>query len=295
MKKIPAVLFFGLLACICLVFSTCQKELSIETNVSLAAQGTLRDTTTGECMPDSVVGTYYDGVEPGRDTAFVLVNVTVTNAGTYNIYTNTVNGYYFSDSGFFTTPGINTIKLKPVGTPIIPGTNTFNVTFDTSICSFTVNVEDSTGKGIGVIPNPNFSDTAWKFTSATGSFKGPIDSAFTNDTTISGIPLHIMTLLGTTLATGDTLVQISVGFTGGVITTGSFNTTATALFRFTDQVTGTVIYAADPTTGTVNTVINITSYDAATNIVTGTYSGTAQDSSGNPATISGGTFKAKVQ
>ncbi len=277
-----------------LIFAACQKEFSIETGASLAAAGTLKDTTTGNCMPDSVVGTFYDGVTPGRDTAYVLVNVNVTTAGTYSIYTDTQNGFYFSDSGYFSTTGLNTIKLKPIGTPIIPdSTTTFNITFDSSICSFTVNVKDSTGTGLGGgggVNNPNLSDTAWKFTGPVASYNGPVDTAYTVDS--AGV--RYLYILGQTQATGDSIFQAAVGFSGGVITPGSYNSTSSSLFRFTDNVSGTVIYSADPTVTGVSMVITIVSYDSSTGILTGTYSGTAKDSSGNVVNISSGTFTVKV-
>lgn len=290
MKRIPMAPLLGVLACICLILSACQKEYSIETNVSLAAQGTLKDTTNGECMPDSVVGTFYGGIEPGRDTAYVLVNVMVTNPGTYTIYTDTQDGFYFSDSGYFANAGLNVIKLKPVGTPIIPGTYPFNITFDTSICGFTVNVQDSTGTGLGGgTTNPNTSDSAWTFTGPVGSYNGPIDSAFTYDS--SGI--HYMVLLGSNKA-HDTAWQVGVAFTGGAITPGEYSSKSSSLFGFNNAVTGDTIYLAYPLTPTVETKITIVSYDTSTRIVTGTYSGTARDSGGNSVSITAGTFKAKV-
>lgn len=295
MKRLPVKIFLGLLAGFFLTLAACQKEMSIEVPVNLTAEGTLKDTTTGDCLRDSVAGTYYNGVEPGRDTAYILVDVNVTNAGSYSIYTNTNNGIYFSDSGYFSAKGLNTIKLKPVGTPILVGPFDYNITFDSTVCTVTINVKDSTGTGLGgggtVTPtDPNLSDSAWTFTGPAGSYNGPVDTAFESDS--AGV--HYLAIAGFTQATGDSAWQIGIAFTGGAITTGTFQSTASALFAFSDATNGNLIYSASPQTPTVNTVINITSYDATTKIITGNFSGTALDSGGKTVNISKGTFKARV-
>jgi hypothetical protein len=291
MKLKPALYLAGLFTCICLVITACQKEYSLELNQGLGAQGTLAKDSLGNCSADSVVGTYYDGIEPGRDTAYVNVSVNVTTPGSYSIYTNTQNGFYFSDSGYFSTTGTQTVTLRPIGVPIIPGPTDFVVTFDSSTCNFTVNVQDSTGTGLGGgITNPNKSDSAWKFTGPLGSYNGPIDTAFTKDS--AGV--RYLYILGATQATSDTAWQIGVGFTGGAITTGSYSSQSSSLFWFTNGLTGSNIYTADYTITTVNTTVTINSYDTSTGIVTGTYSGTALDGTGNVVSITNGSFTAKV-
>lgn len=272
-----------------ITITACQKDFSIETGASYAATGTLYD-SSGNCMTDSVVGTFYDGITPGRDTAYVLVKVNVVTAGTYNIVSNTQNGLYFSDSGYFSATGINTIKLKPVGTPIIPGTNSYTITFDSSTCYFSITTKDSTGTGLGggTTTNPNLSDTAWKFTGPSGSYQGPVDTAYTKDS----LGIHYLYIAGHN--TGDSILYMGVAFSGGAIATGSYSSSSSALFRFTDSG-GTTIYTADPTVSGVNTVITISSYNATTNIVTGTFTGTANNASGTAVNITQGSFTIKVQ
>ncbi|HVX48794.1 MAG TPA: hypothetical protein VHB48_01505 [Chitinophagaceae bacterium] len=292
MTRKPVIALLALAACICTLFAACQKEYSLEVNQNLAAEGTLLDTTTGECMKDSVVGTFYGGVEPGRDTAYILVNVTVTNPGTYSIFTNTQNGFYFSDSGYFSTTGLNVIKLKPVGVPIIPGATDFTVTFDSTVCGFTVYVQDSTGTGVGGggITDPNQSDTAWKFTGPSGTYHGSIDTAFTKTDSLGAFTLNIIGYN----ATSDSAWAVQVYFSGGQVATGSYSSTSSSAMGFIKASTGSVIYEADPTTTGANTIVNIVSWDAANSIVTGTFNGTAKDSSGNIVSITNGTFTAKV-
>ncbi len=279
-----------------ITITACQKDFSIETGASYAATGTLHD-SSGNCMTDSVVGTFYNGIAPNgtlaasADTAYVLVKVNVATAGTYNIVSNTQNGLYFSDSGYFSATGINTIKLKPVGTPIIPGTNSYTITFDSSTCYFSVTTKDSTGTGLGggtTPTSPNLSDTAWKFTGPSGSYQGPVDTAYTLDT----LGAHYLYIAGHN--TGDSVFYATIRFTGSVIATGTYNSSSSALFRFTDSG-GTTIYTADPTVSGVNTVITISSYNSTTNIVTGTFTGTANNASGTAVNITQGSFTIKVK
>jgi len=130
-------------------FFACQKEFSIEHGIlpGQQAKGTLRD-TSGNCLPDSVHGTWYNGVTPG-DSNYVEIKVNVDTIGTYVIYTDTQNGLSFRDSGAFTSTGLNTVLLKPTGTATGPDTTLFTVYFDTSICQFSLPVHDSTGTGLG--------------------------------------------------------------------------------------------------------------------------------------------------
>lgn len=127
-------------------FAACQKEFSIDDGLGQQAAGSLKD-TSGNCLPDSVYGTWYTGVTPG-DTNYVNVQVRVDSAGTYLVSTNTVNGLSFRDSGSFTSTGIQTVKLKPTGIPVAAQTSTFTVSFDSTSCSFSINVKDSTGTGL---------------------------------------------------------------------------------------------------------------------------------------------------
>src|SRR4051812_6084869 len=113
------VLFFLFAIGFGVIFNSCQKEFSLENPVSKAdAKGSLTD-SLGNCLYDSVHGTFYDGVAPGGDTAYVEVKVQVDSVGNYRIYTDFQNGFMFADSGFFNATGINTIKLKPIGTPLL--------------------------------------------------------------------------------------------------------------------------------------------------------------------------------
>ena len=287
MKKTPLVALI-LLAGFLFVMSSCQKELSIETNLPSAAQGSLQD-SLGNCLEDSVVGTYYGGITPGRDTAYVEVKVNVTTAGSYAIMSNTQNGIYFSDSGYFSTTGINTIKLKPVGTPIIPGgPYDFNISFDSTTCYFTLNVQDSTGTGLGgggTIPNGT-----WEFsTDSSGYFHGTQatatlkpDSVYWGtilDTSFKGGT--VLQIVGNT-AVGDTALVLYVLFPGNDIIPGTYytqivgtDTYAKGLFGFAIKNAPSSIYDAVQDSQSLSKVGITVTYDATTKIVSGTFSGVA--------------------
>src|ERR1700745_611013 len=110
--------------------NSCSKEYSFEQAVSVGnAVFSLKD-SLGNCLPDSVHGTFYNGVTPGPDTAYVEIQVNVDSPGNYRIYTDLQNGFMFADSGFFNVTGVATVRLKPIGTPILNIPTNFTVTFD---------------------------------------------------------------------------------------------------------------------------------------------------------------------
>src|SRR5207253_11465810 len=69
--------------------------------------------------------------------------------GSYNVYTDTVNGYSFKATGNTSTTGANTIRLKGTGTPGNAGTNNFTVRFDTTVCIVAITVLPGGGGGGG--------------------------------------------------------------------------------------------------------------------------------------------------
>ncbi len=131
-------LMYGLCCLLCVtVFFACQKELSLENGKPSA--GSLKNEITGECLPKTVAGIYIAGKNLG-DTNFVQVEVEVAQAGSYTIFTDTVNGYSFKGSGNFTTAGTTTVKLTGSGKPGTAGIDDFIVVFDTSFCFVSVAV-----------------------------------------------------------------------------------------------------------------------------------------------------------
>lgn len=131
MKRFLSV-FLGL----SVLMISCQKELSLE--AGQPAIGSLQN-SAGQCNPMSVEGNYIAAAAL-TDSNFIEVTVDVVVPGTYTIYTDTVNGYYFSGTGSFGTSGPSTVKLNGIGTPLSEGTDNFFVIFDSSFCSVSVNV-----------------------------------------------------------------------------------------------------------------------------------------------------------
>ena len=311
MKKIFS--FLVTICCIVTLVISCQKDFSVETGNMQVAAGSLWD-STGNCLPDTVIGTFYNGVTPGSDTAYVEIQVNVTQTGSYNITTTPPlqNGFEFADSGFFSNTGINIIRLKPIGTPILNTPTTFTVSFDSSICSFTVNVQDSTGTGLG-----GDQDTTghggdpdgggnWQFaTDSGGLFAGTFDTAvIIKDSTIWGSGGKMLYMGGFTNASTDSAITLIMYLPTGVITPGTYNNKSAppsnaSLFAFNYTTgNGDPIYEAIPSSSPTlgNVTITITSYNSTTHVVTGTFAGTAEDDAYDGKTIGilNGDFTATV-
>ena len=271
-----------------LSFFSCSKEYSSETGAFSTAKGSLHD-NFGSCYPSTVVGNYYTGVTL-KDSNYVELQVNVTSVGNYSIGTDTVNGFFFKDAGNFSSTGVKTIKLKGSGKPVFNQNSDFLVMFDSTICTFTVSVEDSTGTSGG---GSTGSDTAWHFSEGTKYFHGSIDTAFTFDTRVQGQSFKILQIQGSTAH--DSVLLIGFTILGGVITPGTYNTNTFALFRFLGSYNDNdTVYSANPLIPTVNTQIVVTSYNATTKIITGTFSGTAKDKNKNNITITAGKYEAKL-
>lgn len=270
-------------------FISCSKEYSLETGLSTKARGSLHD-DAGDCFTSSVKGNYFTGV-PVSNSSYIELQVNVTTPGSYKIASDTVNGFSFENSGVFSATGLQTIRLQAAGVPTQVQVSNFFISFDSTICLFSVNVQDSTGGTGGV----NYSDTAWSFTEGSKKFNGYIDTAFTFDTVFTGIPVRIMQIQGSTAYSGDSLFLVSVVFPLGSVTPGIYSTTTTASFRYLASYNiNDTIYSANPLTPTVNTIVNISSYNATTRIVVGTLSGTAKNRANGNVNITVGKFEAKL-
>lgn len=137
---------FAVLFAMTLAFVACQKETSVEKGgFNSPADGELID-SLGFCKNITVSGTYQVDT-PLNSSNYVTVNVNFTTAGKYKIYSDTVNGMWFLDSGFVVSAGQNAIKLKGKGTPILNKQSDFSVFFGNNMCTFSINSDGSVNGG----------------------------------------------------------------------------------------------------------------------------------------------------
>lgn len=143
--------------CTVLFILSCQKEFSIEgEGLKGTAQGSLTD-SSGNCKDADVRGEYVID-QPLGDSNYIVIKVNFTLQGKYKIYSDTVNGMWFIDSGFALTTGATTVKLKGNGKPILPNRADFVLTFNNSFCAFSV-ISSTTGGSGGGTSNDYFPTT----------------------------------------------------------------------------------------------------------------------------------------
>ena len=117
---------------------SCQKELKFDD--SGVAKSIFKKDLSGDCLPVVVNGIFrVDSVL--SKTQYVDVQVNTSVPGTYEVRSDTVNGFSFRSLGFAVF-GNNTIRLYPNGKPVAGGTYTFTVKFLglPSTCSFDITV-----------------------------------------------------------------------------------------------------------------------------------------------------------
>lgn len=215
-----------------ILMNSCQKELSLE-NGNNPSQGSLQDDGTGNCLPETVNGAYIAGTALAPDSNTIKVTVNVTQTGSYTIYSDTLNGYYFKATGVFTTLGATQVTLHGNGNPLSSGVNNFLVTYDSTACSIPVSVLPA-GSGPAVFT------LAGAGSSCTG--------AIVNGTYATGVALG-----------PNNTVTITIDVT----TVGTYNITTTfqgmtfsgsGAFTTTGIQTVTLNGSGTPTTAGVNTV-----------------------------------------
>lgn len=237
------------------------------------------------CSNSIVAGTYEEGT-PLNSSNTVSLYVDVTSTGNFSMSTTAVNGMTFVfPQGEFTKTGPQLVILQGLGTPDSAGTFTVPITAGGTSCSFNVTVNSFRPPGI---------DSAWQFSSGTNFYYGFIDSARKHDVPNLGTALSFY---GFSYSGKDTLFQVDILLPDKEIQTGTFNTdSANAdFYLFSPDTTIAPFYHADFTvTPPVNIEIKILSYDQATGIITGIFSGTAVNSSDQKVSVTGGKIYAKV-
>lgn len=228
MKK--QILFF--LAVGLVVVMGCSKETSFETG-GTPAEGSLQADGAGDCLPKTVNGVYEAAKALVGTDNTIVIQVDVQTTGSYDIRTDTVNGYSFRGTGIFSTTGINNVVLHGNGTPFAAGINNFIVSFDSTFCDIQVTVLPAGAGGPAVftlVGSPNCTGAT-----PAGSYA-------------VGIPLN---------ASNTVTIQVNVTTIGtyNISTTFQGMTFAkTGAFLTTGPNTVTLAGSGTPTTAGANTV-----------------------------------------
>ena len=230
------------------VFTTfllsCQKELAFDSNgVSI---GTFKKDAAGDCLPATVNGIFkVDSVL--TNALFVDVQVNASSPGTFDIRSDTVNGYYFSRAESVVL-GTNTIRLYPGGKPIAAGTNTFIVKYGTSTCTFTITVVGA-GGGIAIF--------------TLGGAPGVCSGATIAGTYTAGVPLtpaNTLTIQVNVTSLGTYGIVAASTSPGGFLFTGNGVFSTLGLQNVTLTGSGTPS-AAGTATFSVTNLISTCTYD----------------------------------
>lgn len=146
MKQTIIKIAFTLLGVVLLI--NCKKDNSVEGNgINVNSKGTLLD-SSGSCQSIVAKGNYiFESTL--TDSNFISVQVNIVTSGKYLISTDTINGFWFIDSGYVFNTGTQTIKVRGHGKPLLPVNTTFIVSYNNAYCFFVVPIFGATG---GTIP-----------------------------------------------------------------------------------------------------------------------------------------------
>ncbi|MDI3322112.1 hypothetical protein [Pinibacter soli] len=282
----------------------CGKSDSMEGKITITANQCIKkqvtftvaaakfELTATSCSSATFQGSYYTGVALTSANA-VTISVNVISPGTYTITTGKSNGISFSGSGTFTTTGVQQITLYGLGTPGNDAMANVPIEVGTSRCSLQIAVS---------APPPT--SGSWSFTEGGVTYSGTFGryNSFGDDL-VSG---KVMTLYGSA-STADTTFRINVHFNGSpsqpvpgnyVSEPNSFAINSTEVTMYTDLPPNAkyIYYEKCGTCALSNLKITVTisSYDAATKTVAGTFSGNGWNKKGDVVTISNGKFKATL-
>lgn len=152
----------SLLLATAVFFAACKKDHHGDGGTP-SARGSLQN-AEGSCLPGTLHGKWTVGLAPG-DSNFVDITVHVTQPGTYNIQSDSVNGVRFRDSGMFTATGDQVVHLRPAGYFDTAKLTSYNISFDNSACGFVVRVDTL----------PAIGPDTWRFTAKGKLYQGHAD------------------------------------------------------------------------------------------------------------------------
>jgi hypothetical protein len=243
---------------------------------------------SANCAGATVNGTYKAGT-PLTAANTIVLPVTVTTAGTYNITTTTVNGMTFTGSGSLTLVSTS-ITLTGSGTPATATTSNIPAP-GTAACNIPITVTAA-------------ATIDWSFKIGSTTYQGQSSLPDITYDVTSFPPFSLLDYFGNNV-TGDEVSFGLIDLAGGVSATEQYATTSTGTvnagyFYFIDAGNTLDLTAqpADPgpppTPAIGNMVFVVTSHNTSTKTIVGTFSGTAHDAVSNTTkTITQGTFTAK--
>lgn len=264
------------------IFISCSKEKSYENGNP--STGSLTDDGTGDCYPKTVNGTYVADTALKQDFNTMLVTLDVTKAGRYNIFSDTVNGYWFKGSGVFNDTGMHSVTLQGYGKPGTAGIDNFLIVYDSSACNVAVTVDTAGGSGGGGGGGSN----DWQFMAGSTTYQGTT----LIDTLVTLLPPYLnFTYEGISAANdqlGFQLVDASGAINNGETYSTVISAGNSAVFAFM-LGNGSDTYTTDATR---NIIFTVTSHNTTTKTIVGTFSGQAKNNAGTTITITNGSFTA---
>jgi hypothetical protein len=172
-------------------------------------------------------------------TATITLVANVSTAGTYTIFTNTINGVTFSASGTFGGTGNNTVTLTPTGTPTLGGNYTWatNLTPSINVYGSVITTSAPLGSSYtahfnGITAEVSIDNTLASYT--TGEI-------FSNNTTCQSKPISAQGCGGVTSVTASSgRAHVAVNING-------------QCWLQTNLITAPVVYSTYTTTSWTNT------------------------------------------
>jgi hypothetical protein len=238
-----------------IIFPACQKVLEFDTDgVSV---GSLKSASTGNCLPVTVNGIFkVDSFLTNNN--YVDVQVVVTTAGTFDIKSDTVNGYSFKKTGTVGR-GLNTVRLYASGKPLTDGVNNFTITYGSSSCIFSITVYNATTTGgalftLGGSPGNcsvssiNGSYVAGQAMTAANTVQMTVNVTTPGTYNITGTVLNGIAFNTSGIFVNTGVQSIFLTATGTPIAAGTFNypvTNSTTSCNFSISVTGTTVTNMD--------------------------------------------------
>lgn len=246
-----------------MLFFACQRELDFAQDG--IAHGTLKSSSTGDCLPSTINGIYR--VDTALNTSnFIDVQVDLTAIGTYEIKSDTINGYSFRGVGTFGNIGLNTVRLYGSGTPQNVGTDDFTISFDGNTCLVSVPVIGAnTGAAVftlsgapgtcsGAIVNGTYTEN--QVLTIDNTVTLTVNVTQTGTYAFGAASVNGMLFWATGVFPSTGLQSVTLNGTGMPLAAGSFNITAlngssTCTFSITVQPASgsTAVYSLVSTSG----------------------------------------------